>query len=205
MKIKSKLNTYLLIALTMVFAMSCGGGSSSSESEENEHAEGGDMEGMDHDMEGMDMEGEDHEHSQGAGHMDHMNDVRGWLKGELGDNYDAVVGPATEEQLAMGATTYKQICAACHGDTGKGDGAAAIALDPKPADFTDPAHSSYYSDMGRIHIIQNGVEGTGMVGWTSALNEDEIQSVYQFVRSLRSSDGAADHDEGDDEGEDHEH
>jgi mono/diheme cytochrome c family protein len=211
MKIKSKINTYLLIVLTMVFVMSCGGGTSNSESEEHEHAEAGDMEGMDHDMEGMDkdmegmdhdMEGEDHEHAQGAGHMDHMNDVREWLKGELGDSYDGVVAPATEAQLAMGETTYKQICAACHGDTGKGDGAAAIALDPKPADFTDPAHSAYYSDMGRLHIIKNGVEGTGMVGWASTLNEEQIQSVYVYVRSLRTSDeGAGGHDDGDD----HEH
>jgi mono/diheme cytochrome c family protein len=203
MKIKSKLNTYLLAALTMVFVMSCGGETSNSESEEHEHTEAGDMEGMDHDMEGMDhdMEGMDHEHAQGAGHMEHMDDVKAWLKTELGDSYDDVVAPATEAQLAMGETTFKQICAACHGDTGKGDGAAAVALDPKPADFTDPAHSSYYSDMGRLHIIKNGVEGTGMVGWASTLNEEQIQSVYQFVRSLRTTEGGGDHDDGDD----HEH
>jgi len=201
MKIKNQLNTYILIALTLVFAISCGQSSSSEGEEGHEHAEADDMEGMDHDMEGMDhdAEGEEHEHAQGAGHMDHMNDVKAWLQTELGDKYDDVVPPATKEQLAMGKVTFTQICAACHGDGGKGDGAAAIALDPKPADFTDPAHSAFYSDMGRLHIIKNGVEGTGMVGWESSLKEEEIQAVYAYVRSLRSSDGG---DDGDDHGED---
>ncbi len=145
-------------------------------------------------------EGEEHEHEHGeddhagAGHMQHMNDVRDMLKEKLGDKYDEVVPEATAEQLALGKEAYKA-CSSCHGDTGKGDGLAAAALPQKPADFTDPAHSAYYSDQGRLYIIKNGVEGTPMVGWKDILSEEEILAVYAYVRSLRSEEvGDHDHD-----------
>ena len=128
--------------------------------------------------------------------MDHMNEVRDWMKTGLGDKYDESVSPATGEQLAMGDKTFTTICATCHGNGGKGDGPAAAALEQKPADFTDNAHSKYYSDMGRIYIMKKGVQGTSMVGWESALNEKEIQSVYAYFRSLRSSNEADGHDHG---------
>lgn len=32
--------------------------------------------------------------------------------------------------------TFETVCATCHGATGKGDGPAGAALDPKPADFS---------------------------------------------------------------------
>jgi len=131
----------------------------------------------------------DHNHGS-DGHMDHMNDVREWLKTELGDNYDSKLEEATDEMLAEGEKVYVKSCAVCHGDSGKGDGAAAAAFESKPADFTDAAHSSYYSDMGRIYIIKNGVKGTPMVGMSGALSDEEINSVYAYVKSLRISDGS---------------
>ncbi|MEI8279789.1 MAG: cytochrome c [Bacteroidota bacterium] len=38
--------------------------------------------------------------------------------------------------LAEAKTIYKTTCAPCHGDKGRGDGAAAVALNPKPADHS---------------------------------------------------------------------
>lgn len=155
---------------------------SNDESEEHEHSEAGEESEEGHD-DGE--EGEEHSHDSG-GHMDHMNDVREMLKETLGDKYDAPEFPEpTEEQLVLGKGTFTSTCAACHGTEGKGDGAAAIALDPKPADFTDDSHSKYYSDAGRMYIIRNGVEGTGMVGWKAALSEEQLMNVYLYVRSLR--------------------
>jgi hypothetical protein len=70
MKIKNQLTKYLFIALTMVFAMSCGG--TSSTEEEHEHTEGMEHdEGESHDMEEMEHEhneGEEHEHNEGMEH-----------------------------------------------------------------------------------------------------------------------------------------
>jgi mono/diheme cytochrome c family protein len=41
--------------------------------------------------------------------------------------------------LDSGERIYKQNCVNCHGTSGKGDGAAAEKLTPKPADLTSPA------------------------------------------------------------------
>ena len=53
-------------------------------------------------------------------------------------------GDATEAEITVSAEAmaeaeayFTQTCVTCHGTLGKGDGAAAVALDPKPADFTN--------------------------------------------------------------------
>ena len=130
-----------------------------------------------------------HEHGEGnhaEGHMDHMNDVLQRLKRELGDEYNQPVPAATKEQLAFGKEIFTKSCVACHGESGKGDGPAAVAFKQKPADFTNPEHAKYYSDQGRMHIIKKGITGTPMSGWEGVLNEKEIQSVHAYIRSLRS-------------------
>ena len=38
--------------------------------------------------------------------------------------------------LAAGKATFLRYCASCHGTTGKGDGPAAFAMRPPPADLT---------------------------------------------------------------------
>jgi len=177
-------------AMGMIMLIGCGEASKqhAKKAEHTENDEHTEHEKSDHDH------GE-HSHA-GDDHMDHMKDIRAWLKKELGDEYDAVVPDATEEQLTLGKTKYDLICAACHGTGGKGDGAAAAALEDKPADFTDVGHSKYYSDAGRIHIITKGSPGTAMVAWESTLSEEEIQAVYMYVRSLRADD-EDDNDHGD--------
>ncbi len=134
--------------------------------------------------------GPGHEHGDGkhaGGHMDHMNDVLQKLKTELGSEYGKPVPAASKEQLVLGKKVFAQSCVACHGASGKGDGPAAAGLKKKPADFTDTEHSKFYSDQGRIHIIKKGIAGTPMSGWEAVLNEQEIQSVHAYVRSLRNS------------------
>ncbi len=143
-------------------------------------------EGGGHEHGGGDAEG-GHSHA-GGGHMEHMNDVKAWLQKELGDQYDKPVPAASKAQLAQGKVVYEKICFTCHGLSGKGDGPAAAALLQKPADFTDSAHSKFYSDQGRLHIIKKGVEGTPMVAWEAAFSEDEIKAVYGYVVSLRVPD-----------------
>lgn len=45
--------------------------------------------------------------------------------------------PAPDIDPTDGAAMFKAYCAPCHGVTGKGDGPAAKALTPKPADLTE--------------------------------------------------------------------
>ena len=55
--------------------------------------------------------------------------------GEQG--HKAAAQPATR-QAASAAENYKGVCVPCHGEKGDGNGAAAVALNPKPANFTGP-------------------------------------------------------------------
>lgn len=136
------------------------------------------------------------------GHMKHMSRTRDWLRQELGEQYDAKVAEGTRAQLTQGRELYDRLCASCHGATGTGDGPAAAGLQSAPADFTDRAHATYYSDRGRLHIIRDGVPESQMAGFGSSLSGDEILSVFLHVRSLYGSEseepssghGHGDHD-----------
>ncbi|MBW7907613.1 MAG: cytochrome c [Kiritimatiellae bacterium] len=90
---------------------------------------------------------------------------------------------------AKGAATYKMFCASCHGATGKGDGAAAAALNPKPRDFADKERMSQIADWEILKVIKDGGASIGlsplMTPWGAVLQTDEkLQDVAAFVRSL---------------------
>jgi len=89
---------------------------------------------------------------------------------------------------AKGAETYKTMCASCHGDTGKGDGAAAAALNPKPANFQDAARAAQVTDEYVYKMIKDGGAANGksplMVAWGPALGDSKVRDVAAYVRSL---------------------
>lgn len=57
---------------------------------------------------------------------------------------------------------YKSRCTTCHGDTGKGDGAAAAALNPKPRDLQSDEWQSSVTDEHIEKIITGGGPAVGM-------------------------------------------
>lgn len=90
---------------------------------------------------------------------------------------------------AKGAEIYKLYCAACHGETGHGDGLAAAALNPKPRNFTDKALMDTVSDKDIYTIIKDGGPAVGksmfMTAWGAVLGDDQkIHDVAAFVRTL---------------------
>jgi len=48
--------------------------------------------------------------------------------------------------LTAAKAVYQERCSACHGATGKGDGAGAAALNPKPRNYTDKAWQTSVTD-----------------------------------------------------------
>jgi len=97
----------------------------------------------------------------------------------------AVANPVavSDGSIAAGQATYAQNCAACHGAEGKGDGAAAAGLNPKPADF-HAAHVQGLSDGAIFYIITHGREGTAMVAWEEVLSEGQRWEVVNFLRTF---------------------
>ena len=81
--------------------------------------------------------------------------------------------------LARGATVYAVNCVSCHGANGDGNGPAARALLPRPADLThkqpDPRLVA--------QVLNEGVPGTSMPPWPG-LSAADRHAVGAFVRSL---------------------
>ena len=126
-----------------------------------------------------------HAAHRGADHMAQMATMRDALRAALGEAYDAPVPGLDTADPAAGKALYETHCASCHGLAGKGDGAAASGLNPPPSDLTDAFHARFYSDAGRVRIIETGSPGTGMVGFTGVLTGPQILEIYGYVRSLR--------------------
>ena len=79
-------------------------------------------------------------------------------------------------------------CSACHGDSGKGDGPAAFALNPKPRNYTDCGVMSKKSDAELFKVIKEGGPAVGlsplMAPFGSQLNDKEVWDVVAFIRSI---------------------
>ena len=88
----------------------------------------------------------------------------------------------------QGKKLYGQFCASCHGQSGKGDGAAAAALNPKPRDHTDKEYMSKMSDDEMLKVIKNGGASVGksplMPPWGASLKDEQIQDIIVYIRSL---------------------
>jgi mono/diheme cytochrome c family protein len=88
----------------------------------------------------------------------------------------------------QGKKLYGQFCASCHGQSGKGDGPAAAALNPKPRDHTDKEYMSKMSDEEMLKVIKNGGASVGksplMPPWGASLKDDQIQDIMAYIRSL---------------------
>lgn len=75
------------------------------------------------------------------------------------------VEPTQPPDLARGAALFQQNCTACHGAQGRGDGAAGVNLDPKPANFHDPDLVLNSAPYKYFNTIRLGV-GVRAVDWT---------------------------------------
>ncbi|MCH8177936.1 MAG: c-type cytochrome [Proteobacteria bacterium] len=88
---------------------------------------------------------------------------------------------------AKGKESYNQICAMCHGETGKGDGVAAASLDPKPRDLSSGEYVSTLTDEHIFKVIKEGGESVGksnlMPAWGAVLSDDKIWDVIAYLRA----------------------
>jgi caa(3)-type oxidase subunit IV len=84
------------------------------------------------------------------------------------------------------AGSYAMICAACHGATGSGDGAAGVLLDPSPANFTDPTFWSTRDDARIKTVIRDGGVAVGasalMAPWGALYDEEQLDAMVEYVK-----------------------
>jgi cytochrome c oxidase cbb3-type subunit 2 len=106
----------------------------------------------------------------------------------------ASVAPAAAQQPAAapaGKAVYDKWCAGCHGADGKGAGAAATYMLPRPRDFTAALYQVRTTASGQLptdadirYVIDEGMPGTAMPGWKTVLSDDERDQLVAYIKSF---------------------
>jgi cytochrome c553 len=100
-----------------------------------------------------------------------------------------VIALAAIAGAALGAdvlTNWKEHCAKCHGDDGKGDTKMGRKL--SIADLTDASVQSKFTDEAAVKAMKEGVtDKAGKVAMKpiEGLSADEMQHLVKFVRGLK--------------------
>jgi mono/diheme cytochrome c family protein len=89
--------------------------------------------------------------------------------------------PSDAASVGAGKAVYAANCLACHGETGKGDGPAAININPKPHDLSDPKIVSQ-SDGELFWKITQGKKP--MPSFDKLLSETDRWNVVNYIRTL---------------------
>ena len=112
------------------------------------------------------------------------------MAGEHGDEEAAELVAEVEEPAGFSAAgAYSTTCATCHGAAGDGAGPAGGALDPAPADFTDPAFWETRDRERLIGAIRDGAASVGgsalMVAWGFAYDDEQIGQIVDYLETFR--------------------
>ena len=91
--------------------------------------------------------------------------------------------PLSSDASTAGAAIFKTYCSSCHGDTGHGDGAAGMYLDPRPANLV--TLNSIVADDFLYWRINTGKKGTSMPAWKGVLDEQQIWQITAFIRTFK--------------------
>ncbi|MBL9172373.1 MAG: c-type cytochrome [Verrucomicrobiales bacterium] len=97
---------------------------------------------------------------------------------------------ARPEHVRKGRELYRANCASCHGDTGRGDGPAAAALEDdagKPApphDLTTGLWKSGRDPADLFRTLSTGMDGTPMPSFGDALGVGDRWDLVSFLLSL---------------------
>ena len=112
--------------------------------------------------------------------------ILAWLIVVLAIGGSLLADAAGKGDPAKGKEKYNQICASCHGPSGKGDGPAAAALDPKPRDLSDAKYVSTISDEQIFKTVKEGGAAVGksplMPAWGGVLSDNDIWNVIAYLR-----------------------
>jgi high-affinity iron transporter len=104
---------------------------------------------------------------------------------ERATNGAIIPAPAHPPSAARGAVVYREQCAYCHGDAGRGDGPKARSLTgPPPSNLTDSSVVGVLTQVDLYRKITFGVAGTAMPEYEPTLSEDDRWAVAAYVATL---------------------
>jgi len=102
---------------------------------------------------------------------------------ELNIVFDDV--PSQPPSMSRGREIYQSTCASCHGIAGRGDGPAAAALNPPPANLADSVALGGSSPLDFYRRITVGVAGTGMAPFEHSMPAADRWAVALYAATLR--------------------
>ena len=134
-----------------------------------------------------------------VGHFGYLTPVSVW-RPDPQAYADMTWPPATN--VPPGATPaqrlYVENCAFCHGPDGRGSGASAPSMIPRPRDFTQglfkyksTPEGAPPSDDDLIAVLTNGLNASGMPYFRGTLSEQEIRDVVGVVKGFTKAFAAA--------------
>lgn len=96
---------------------------------------------------------------------------------------DQITNPlkGNADAIKAGKKLYRQQCAICHGDTGKGDGVAGMTLNPRPASFLSERVQNE-SDGAIFWKVTNG--NPPMAAYKDLLTEEQRWQLVNYIRTL---------------------
>jgi len=91
----------------------------------------------------------------------------------------------------QGRYVFKQQCAPCHGETGRGNGPWAAEMTVKPRDFRKGIFKYRTTPMGTQptdddlrRTIQRGVSGTAMPTFAKTLSDRDLTAILVYLKNL---------------------
>ena len=104
------------------------------------------------------------------------------LGSDLLGAYPVPLGPRSTPDLSRGEQLFRQTCSSCHGVSGDAKTEMAAKLDPHPVAFTDRARAKERSPFALYQVIDQGLEGTAMVSFSSLPAQDRWDLAYYASR-----------------------
>ena len=97
---------------------------------------------------------------------------------------DLLINPLKGNVAATeaGKKTFNQLCAMCHGEKGKGDGLAGLALKPRPANYT-LAKTQQQSDGVLFWKMTEG--RPPMASYKTILTETQRWQLVNYLRTFK--------------------
>ena len=96
---------------------------------------------------------------------------------------------AAEEVSPVGRELFQKNCQVCHGIEGLGDGPGGANLNPAPRNLTQRPYKYGCGPKPVFRTISQGIEGTGMPAFSTALTEVERHQLADYVFQLSRKGG----------------
>lgn len=93
---------------------------------------------------------------------------------------------STPEIITYGKKVFMTNCAMCHGNEGKGDGAAGAALNPKSRNFVEGKWTKGPGITDHFKVLQNGIQGGSMASYAHFKTADRW-ALLHYIESITTN------------------